>query len=616
MKLRELTITNYKSLENVTIRDVPDFFVLVGANSAGKSCVLEILRQLQNCFFGDLRDGHLSVTNREYDRTIEIVVSLDIDELTRHRVLAALPPLGITFPLNETEFFKKLRFHFAYRPNDPTLGSNVCPISISFTDVTGEWMKAVDTKLESARRSAVPIRTSPNACSILNVGRLNAEWFGVPINSRKGLLEPHRLDELMNNRGLHAFYVDPFLEFVKSIRFLDSRFVPSDSLRLGGTLVLDPSSSNLASVVHTLHSSEEEIFQVLSEFTSQLVGDIQKIRVPVDNNADTALLFQVGDLRLRLSQVGTGVGRAIAVAYTALMTPPGGLCIIEEPESHLHPAAQRLLLGFLIEQSKSKQVVISTHSPCIAGSVERSDVYLVSIENGATSVGPARDNAVAFTIARELGVFPSDQIVTDSLVAFVEGTSDENILRAFASKLWKAGKLSADFNNSAIAILPQHGQDNLNFLVSTENLEKLGRPFWVVSDSDKCSVDEPLNAAKLRIIQRVKEEGGQSIFLRKKEIENYLHPAAIARVLKIDAPKIGDFTDVESTITNLLRADKSAGAKYLKDKHGSKIAREMTVEEILEMCRYVEAGQERYEIVELFEAILTSLEPTLSPGKQ
>lgn len=378
-------------------------------------------------------------------------------------------------------------------------------------------------------------------------------------------------------------------------------------------MTLSPNSQNLPSVLHTLHSGEEEKFELLSEFARELVSDVNKVRVPVEAT-NTGIEFDIRGLRLRLSQVGSGIGRALAIAYQALMTPAGGLCIIEEPESHLHPSAQRTLLKFLSEQSREKQIALSTHSPAIAGCVDRSDLFLVTIADGASRVSPAREHETAFEIAKALGINPSDQITTDSLVVFVDGPSDEGILRAFAGALWEAGKISSDFNRAPIAILPLYGQGNLNFLVNTQNLANLRKMFWLVVDSDKKSPNEQLSDSKRQIIERVREKGGKEFVWRRREIENYLHPEAIARVLKIEVPVIGDFSDAKEVVTTLLQKEKAAEAEYLEEKHGVKIAQAMTAEEILETSQFAEDGRERHEIVDLLGAILSSIpKPKIEP---
>ena len=83
-----------------------------------------------------------------------------------------------------------------------------------------------------------------------------------------GQFEDRNLGTLANPQSIQAFYYEIFQQYMGKVRFHDSRYVPPDSIGLGGTLSLSPDSSNLPSVFHTLHSGEEEKFLLLSEFAS------------------------------------------------------------------------------------------------------------------------------------------------------------------------------------------------------------------------------------------------------------------------------------------------------------------------------------------------------------
>jgi hypothetical protein len=81
-------------------------------------------------------------------------------------------------------------------------------------------------------------------------------------------------------------------------------------------------------------------------------------------------------------------------------------------------------------------------------------VYLPRSEDGRTRVNTAAETGTAFEIAHALGVNPTNQIIGKSLVVFVHGPSDKDVLRAFAKTLGEAGRLSNDFNAAPVAMLP------------------------------------------------------------------------------------------------------------------------------------------------------------------
>lgn len=61
---------------------------------------------------------------------------------------------------------------------------------------------------------------------------------------------------------------------------------------------------------------------------------------------------------------GSGEIAAVVLVVDILNAEPCSLILLDEPETSLHPGAQRALLAFLLEQIKTKkhQIVISTHS--------------------------------------------------------------------------------------------------------------------------------------------------------------------------------------------------------------------------------------------------------------
>lgn len=65
-----------------------------------------------------------------------------------------------------------------------------------------------------------------------------------------------------------------------------------------------------------------------------------------------------------------GFGIEIVIALLMLKSISGAskgkiIYLIDEPEAHLHPKAQKQLLRLLVEEAKEKQIFVSTHSPYI-----------------------------------------------------------------------------------------------------------------------------------------------------------------------------------------------------------------------------------------------------------
>ena len=64
-----------------------------------------------------------------------------------------------------------------------------------------------------------------------------------------------------------------------------------------------------------------------------------------------------------LGSVGVGVSQVLPVVVQCLVAGPGALVILEQPELHLHPAAQQRLADFLIECTRwGQRFLIESHS--------------------------------------------------------------------------------------------------------------------------------------------------------------------------------------------------------------------------------------------------------------
>ena len=73
-----------------------------------------------------------------------------------------------------------------------------------------------------------------------------------------------------------------------------------------------------------------------------------------------------------LTAVGVGVSQVLPVIVLCLLSEPGDLIILEQPELHLHPALQQQLGDFLLDcASSGRQMLVETHSEHLVNRVRR-----------------------------------------------------------------------------------------------------------------------------------------------------------------------------------------------------------------------------------------------------
>ncbi len=115
----------------------------------------------------------------------------------------------------------------------------------------------------------------------------------------------------------------------------------------------------------------------------------------------------------------------------------GDIFAIEEPENHLHPDLQKRFIKEMEQLLDSKkQVFIATHSPFIIDLVNLRRVwfiYLDGLESKAVNISTQEELSNIF---RKIGIKPSDFLFANG-VLIVEGSTDRDVYECWA---WKIGK--------------------------------------------------------------------------------------------------------------------------------------------------------------------------------
>ncbi|MBE9566516.1 MAG: ATP-binding protein [Proteobacteria bacterium] len=291
-------------------------------------------------------------------------------------------------------------------------------------------------------------------------------------------------------------------------------------------------------------------------------------------------------------QRGSGMRRLLMVAFFRYLAERGeksGNFVfgIEEPENCLHPRLQReLATSFRKLSDEGYQVIVSSHSPVFAGASPVRDLALVLRDKGIARAiqGDALDLRA---VAEELGVEPADQICTYKACVFVEGPDDVGFWHSLAAKLKDAGHLECTFEDRQIGF-PIVGGDNLKHWVNSRAMSSLNTSFSVIVDSDRKSESAMVPARKVNWKKRVEEQGGRFFILRKREMENYIHPQAIERAAGLTCQPCDEYTDMKKLFGDSVW----------------KLVNDMSADEILEMDRYEDQDGEHHELKEIAEQVL------------
>lgn len=122
-----------------------------------------------------------------------------------------------------------------------------------------------------------------------------------------------------------------------------------------------------------------------------------------------------------------------------------GLCIIDEPELHLHPQLQKKLIDALtdIQKKLGIQIVVATHSPLFIDEKNIYNVIRLSIEKSGVSIkSPSRNiSKYEANMIHMLKYEHMTKIFFVPKLIMVEGETDAYFFEFYIDYLQKQGKL-------------------------------------------------------------------------------------------------------------------------------------------------------------------------------
>ena len=200
------------------------------------------------------------------------------------------------------------------------------------------------------------------------------------------------------------------------------------SYQLRSDEILTPTGENLPAVLIDLQHNRFETWERVRQLIEQIVPDVGRLETPTQA-AETSVAFadpHVPGYRPNIKNLGTGVEQLLMTIIVGVTQPATSIVVIEEPETNLHPGAQRALLTKLREWASDRLLVLSTHSPVLLDRAPvASSVYLVERAQGTSTVRPLKNEPSDALTA--LGVRLSDVLSADRLL-IVEGEPDREIL--------------------------------------------------------------------------------------------------------------------------------------------------------------------------------------------
>ncbi len=374
----KVELRSFRSLSSTGVLELAPLNVLVGANNTGKSSLLYALLLLRQTFLDkDLRvpfitslpglelGGYLDlVTGGTGERRIEYSFAFS-------KQVMPPPRFGLSGPRRELPR-TALAFSFQLGFERETNRIMVPESAVGYG--MGEDLLRVRLKGGKQRLEAVPVEIRKYlAPAFIHC----VPWCYVRPSrtaaQRSFISDPHEIAARHLSMASYnsAAAVGDILDDMRYVGPLRERLARFSVRGMQAPSEVGPTGADVLRVLSstgTLGRSSKTAVQLLAESLRETFGVLKDVRVSeVDQHGMLVALvadeLEGGARGMNTAFMGFGISQLIPVALQTILLPPKGCLLVEQPEVHLHPAAQAALADlFLGNLREHRQFIVETHS--------------------------------------------------------------------------------------------------------------------------------------------------------------------------------------------------------------------------------------------------------------
>ncbi|MBP1673037.1 MAG: hypothetical protein H6Q25_852 [Bacteroidetes bacterium] len=372
MKIEKLRIKNFKALQDVEIKDLPNLCVFLGANGTGKTTLFDVFGFLSDALKNNVktslnkRGGFNEVISRDASGDIEFEIKFRNDAIDGKKQPLITYEISIGLRANQPIVTREV---LSYRRGQTGKPYKFLDFSegIGFAIVNeDEFENAKQNFLEKREEQKLE---SPDILAIKGLGQF--QKFKA-ISSFRKLLE--------------NWYVSNFqIQAAQSI---------TDT---GLSEHLSTNGNNLAQVTKYIYENYPSHFEKILKKMQQRVPGVANVEATETIDGRIVLQIQDGTFKDPFISRYVSDGTIKMFAYLILLNDPEPfpLLCVEEPENFLHP---ELLLELAEEfrdySVRGGQVFISSHSPDFVNAINIEELFWLSKKNGYSQIVRAKDDPI------------------------------------------------------------------------------------------------------------------------------------------------------------------------------------------------------------------------------
>lgn len=407
MQITQVKIQNYKSLRSVSL-EPSGLTVVVGANGSGKS-------NLADC---------IDFVSEIYSHGLEMAVARKggYDNIAHHKKKRSRRPISIDVTVTfdwtyiggsrnqkrpELKLKCRHQFDFVTKGSSITAEFRVVREQVDVSTLVEEtrWVdllhvaRRIDPKGDSRRPDRLLTKFASGDfldTILLPNERPEIREIYLGFSRIRELVKERRVlpatELLMPTLGMRGLFVG-FVRAMKGIKVFQlsptlsrSFGVPTPNPELART------GDNLPAVLDLIKKRFKDNWDQILQIMRGVLPDLENIEVGYNTSRTLSLFFKESEAGRpwNVDEVSDGTIQTLAMLI-AIFDPRSTALVIEEPENSVHPWIIRNILEACVSASKSKHILLTTHSPIVVDSVPPEQVWVIWRASGESKLSRLTD---------------------------------------------------------------------------------------------------------------------------------------------------------------------------------------------------------------------------------